>query len=184
MSKNSEPASHIFVPLSLPLPQGERPLEQLAKRLSTPQLPQSGDPADRLTPTMDLTFAHRPGAPPPSADAPYDFSRFLAAREPSEDPGPTPAPARRTHRRVWSAGSAVAGAAAREEDRPAGTAPERGAIWCMDCSDGLLAVGCSDGAVELWDAATGALKVGQRRDAGSGDGIGHRVWGGGGWYKW
>ncbi|KAF0300972.1 Sterol regulatory element-binding protein cleavage-activating protein [Amphibalanus amphitrite] len=136
-----------------PPSRGERHLEQMAKRLSTPQLAQSDH---QLTPTVDLTFSSRPAAPPAAADAPYDFSRFLAAREPSEDPGPAPAP-RRTHRRVWSAGSAVAGAA-RDEDR-AGAPPERGAIWCMDCSDGLLAVGCSDGSVEVWDAATGALKL-------------------------
>ncbi|KAF0302115.1 Sterol regulatory element-binding protein cleavage-activating protein [Amphibalanus amphitrite] len=136
-----------------PPSRGERHLEQMAKRLSTPQLAQSDH---QLTPTVDLTFSSRPAAAPAAADAPYDFSRFLAAREPSEDPGPAPAP-RRTHRRVWSAGSAVAGAA-RDEDR-AGAPPERGAIWCMDCSDGLLAVGCSDGSVEVWDAATGALKL-------------------------
>ena len=145
--------------------QGERHLDHLAKRLSTPHLPQSPpsdlltSPSPHLTPTIDLTFTPHPNPAPTSPSSPYDFSRFLTSRGPSEDPGPAPAP-RRTHRRVWSAGSAVAGAV-REEDR-AGTEAERGAIWCMDCSDGLLAVGCSDGTVELWDAATGALKVGGR----------------------
>ncbi|XP_037088902.1 LOW QUALITY PROTEIN: sterol regulatory element-binding protein cleavage-activating protein-like [Pollicipes pollicipes] len=111
-----------------PPSRGERPLDQLAKRLSTPQLSQ---PADGLWPALDLTFSAPAG--PPTADGAYDFSRFLAA------------------------GPAVAGAAC-DDDRPT-TAPERGAIWCMDCRQGLLAVGCSDGAVEMWDATTGALKL-------------------------
>ena len=129
-------------------------MDHHSTRLTTPQLA-----------APDLTFSIRPAPPRTSPDAPYDFSRFVAARAPSEDPGPAvPAPYRRTHRRVWSAGSAVARAAARhdEERVPSsggGAGPERGAIWCMDCCDGLLALGCSDGAIELWDAATGALKV-------------------------
>lgn len=33
------------------------------------------------------------------------------------------------------------------------------AIWALDLHDGLLALGCSDGSVEFWDAASGHFKV-------------------------
>jgi hypothetical protein len=32
-------------------------------------------------------------------------------------------------------------------------------VWALDCSDRLLAIGCSDGRVEVWDVHQGILKV-------------------------
>lgn len=31
-------------------------------------------------------------------------------------------------------------------------------IWCLDCQDNLIAVGCGNGRLELWEATTGKLK--------------------------
>ena len=33
-----------------------------------------------------------------------------------------------------------------------------GSAWCLDMADGLVAVGCDDGTVELWDCCSGQLK--------------------------
>lgn len=33
-------------------------------------------------------------------------------------------------------------------------------IWCLDYYEGLIAVGCGDGRIELWESTTGLLKVG------------------------
>lgn len=32
-------------------------------------------------------------------------------------------------------------------------------IWCLDCQDNIIVVGCASGVVEVWDASTGKLKV-------------------------
>lgn len=32
-------------------------------------------------------------------------------------------------------------------------------VWCMDYSDNLIAVGCSDGQIEFWEGTTGKLRV-------------------------
>lgn len=32
-------------------------------------------------------------------------------------------------------------------------------VWCMDCSDQLILVGCAHGRIEAWDARSGAFKV-------------------------
>lgn len=32
-------------------------------------------------------------------------------------------------------------------------------IWCLDCQDNIIVVGCASGVVEVWDATTGKLKV-------------------------
>ena len=32
-------------------------------------------------------------------------------------------------------------------------------IWTMDCEDGLIILGCSNGSIEIWDTLSGQLKV-------------------------
>lgn len=32
-------------------------------------------------------------------------------------------------------------------------------IWCIDCQENLIAVGCANGRLEIWEARTGKLKV-------------------------
>ena len=32
-------------------------------------------------------------------------------------------------------------------------------VWTMDCEDGLIILGCSNGTVEIWDTLSGQLKV-------------------------
>lgn len=44
-------------------------------------------------------------------------------------------------------------------------------IWCVTLRDGLVAAGCSDGTVELWDAVTGALRGTYRPASGGGAGV-------------
>ena len=33
-------------------------------------------------------------------------------------------------------------------------------VWTMDCEDGLIILGCSNGTIEIWDTLSGQLKVG------------------------
>ncbi|TRY79121.1 hypothetical protein TCAL_05977 [Tigriopus californicus] len=44
-------------------------------------------------------------------------------------------------------------------------------VWCMDCSDQLILVGCAHGRIEAWDARTGAFKCAY--DDGTGIGVTH-----------
>ena len=32
-------------------------------------------------------------------------------------------------------------------------------VWTMDCEDGLIILGCSNGTIEIWDTLSGQLKV-------------------------
>ena len=34
-------------------------------------------------------------------------------------------------------------------------------VWTMDCEDGLIILGCSNGRIEVWDTLSGQLKVKQ-----------------------
>ena len=31
-------------------------------------------------------------------------------------------------------------------------------VWCLDCSDRLVVVGCANGRLEVWEARTGAFR--------------------------
>lgn len=37
--------------------------------------------------------------------------------------------------------------------------PHPSPIWCLDYYEGLIAVGCADGRIELWESTTGLMKV-------------------------
>jgi hypothetical protein len=39
------------------------------------------------------------------------------------------------------------------------TEPQRPPIWCLDCHENLVAVGCANGRLEFWEGTTGTFKV-------------------------
>ncbi|EDV98177.1 GH22819 [Drosophila grimshawi] len=46
-------------------------------------------------------------------------------------------------------------------------------VWCLDYFDNLIAVGCANGRVELWEAPAGVLKCAYQEDAKRNQGITH-----------
>jgi hypothetical protein len=32
-------------------------------------------------------------------------------------------------------------------------------IWCLDCHENLIAIGCANGRLEFWEGTTGTFKV-------------------------
>ena len=32
-------------------------------------------------------------------------------------------------------------------------------VWCLDCQENLIAIGCANGRLEFWEASTGTFKV-------------------------
>lgn len=46
-------------------------------------------------------------------------------------------------------------------------------VWCLDYYDNLIAVGCANGRVELWEAPAGVLKCAYQEDAKRNQGITH-----------
>ncbi|KAH8297118.1 hypothetical protein KR044_005094 [Drosophila immigrans] len=46
-------------------------------------------------------------------------------------------------------------------------------VWCIDYFDNLIAVGCANGRVELWEAPAGVLKCAYQEDAKRNQGITH-----------
>lgn len=32
-------------------------------------------------------------------------------------------------------------------------------IWCVDCNENVVVLGCADGSLQFWDLYTGILKV-------------------------
>jgi WD40 repeat protein len=37
--------------------------------------------------------------------------------------------------------------------------PASPSVWCMDCVDGIIILGCANGRIEIWDTVSGQLKV-------------------------
>jgi hypothetical protein len=40
-----------------------------------------------------------------------------------------------------------------------GTAQQKPPIWCLDCHENLVAIGCANGRLEFWEGTTGTFKV-------------------------